>query len=112
MGIKKKISAHTSRAAWSCHRHSAVLAFGRQNPNFDSFPCFFLLLSQLLEADVCLAWREGAGIKERETEGGMAGAPGAHPAAPGLLPRNTVEMMNSLLIITGILGNFSLSRRV
>lgn len=48
---------------------------------------------QLLEADVCWAGGRGAEIKEREVEGGMAGAPGPHPAAPGLLPQNTVEMM-------------------
>lgn len=38
-----------------------------------------------------LAWREGswegAGIKEREMERGMAGAPGPRPAAPGPVPR-------------------------
>lgn len=86
----KKICSHLlgmgSRAAWSC---LCTPSAGRQSPALDSFPhsCSCPSRMQLLEADESWAGGRGAGIKEREVEGGMAGAPGPHPAAPGLFPR-------------------------
>lgn len=109
----KKICSHLlgtgCRSAWSCHRHSAPPASGSRALVLIHSSHFSLLSQQdAAPGGRCeLAWRErsweGAEIEEKEVERGVAGAPGPHPAAPGLFPQNNARLalrssMNSLLI--------------